>query len=177
MPPRVVFTNAANRDPRRLPHPPEIDVQSSRMYQNLVLNRVHSSSLPRHQEDTSAPSTSTIQQSFEAMLGTQPNLLVNSTFIQSESNLKDFHFYENLIEQKKKRLPPPAFAPQSPVSINIVESSTTTTSSSADATKVSHGFILVNERIPPLSCSRNPSRLSLSREQRTFGPRPVSAEL
>lgn len=139
-PPTVLTTSngcGRLRDPRRLPHPPEIDVQSSRMYQNLVLNRVHS--LPR-QEDNSTPSVSsssaTIKHSLEEMLGTPSNLFVNSTFIQSESNLKDFHFYENLIEQKKNRLPPPAFAPQSPVSINIVETTGTTTLSDASAPKV-----------------------------------------
>lgn len=144
-------TNGSNRDPRRLPHPPEIDVPSSRMYQNLVLNRVHS--LPRQEDQNSTPSTSVaaIKHSFDGLLlSTQPNFLVNSSFIQSESNLKDFHFYENLIEQKKKRLPPPAFVPQSPVSINIVEKSTTTTNTTscstntADATKVSHVHIACN---------------------------------
>lgn len=142
------FSNGfgSRRDPRRLPHPPEIDVLSSRMYQNLVLNRVHS--LPRQEADNSTPSTSsTIKHSFEEILRTQSNFLVNSTFIQSESNLKDFHFYENLIEQKKSRVPPPAFAPQSPVSINIVETrsnSTTTTTAPTDASKVSPDFV-VNE--------------------------------
>lgn len=137
------------RDPRRLPHPPEIDVQSSRMYQNLVLNRVHS--LPRQEDNSTPSSSSTIKHS---------NFLVNSTFIQSESNLKDFHFYENLIEQKKSRVPPPAFAPQSPVSMNIVDtSSSTTTTTATDASKVSQPADIVNECSRVLFISPSPSML------------------
>lgn len=133
------------RDPRRLPHPPEIDVQSSRMYQNLVLNRVHS--LPR-QEDNSAPSAASSSSVKHGGFDPQPMFVGNSTFIQSESNLKDFHFYENLIEQKMNRVPPPAFGPQSPVSMNVVgtTTATVTNAASSDVSKVriSQTFI-VNE--------------------------------
>lgn len=111
LPPPTV--TGGGRDPRRLPHPPEIDMQSSLMYQNLVLNRAANS-------NSAAPSPS-IKHSFDDGMFDSPPPSSSSAFIQSESNLNYFHFYENLIEQKMNRLPPPAFAPQSPVSINIVE--------------------------------------------------------
>lgn len=144
LPPPTV--TGGGRDPRRLPHPPEIDMQSSLMYQNLVLNRAANS-------NSAAPSPS-IKHSFDDGMFDSPPPSSSSAFIQSESNLKDFHFYENLIEQKMNRLPPPAFAPQSPVSINIVEQ----TESSKVRNKNNQTFVFLqwmNASFLPLCLSRS----------------------
>lgn len=57
-----------------------------------------------------------------SQLNNNRDFFCNATFIQSENNLKDFHFYENLVEQKNKNTPASLLLPQSPVSISTIES-------------------------------------------------------